>query len=238
MGFVVLLRMIPWSLLCSVGGHALLVYLLSSPGKPVNVMRVSVEQGRTTINMRHSKPKLTKKELDVAKKELPIERDAPKPTPVEHKEIPPPLQQALLEMPVKAPDEEKPIEEPKPIERKVRPPEVLEVAEMEAPAVAESVARNAAVDVLPSKLVNPVPGYPIEAYNARQTGQLMLLVLVGADGRAKEVRVFTSSGVPVLDDTALETVRAKWKFNPARRGSVAVDFEIKVPFEFRFTGGR
>lgn len=237
MGFLVVLRMFPWALVCSVAGHALLVYFLSSPAKHVNVMKFSVEQGRTNINMRHSKPKLTKKELEVAKKEIPIERDAPKPTPVVQQELPPPTQQALLEKPVKR-VEEKPLEEPKPIERKVRPPEVLEVAEMEAPAVAESVARNAAKVVMPTKLYNPAPPYPTDAYNARHTGTVTLRLRVGVDGRVKSATVLVSSGFPSLDASAAFTARTTWRFNPARRSGEVVEFEFKHEVEFRLNESR
>lgn len=77
----------------------------------------------------------------------------------------------------------------------------------------------------------PLPQYPSAAREQRLEGTVLLEVLVRADGRVGEARVKQSSGAPVLDEAALETVR-RWTFVPAQRGPVAVDSWVEVPVRF------
>jgi protein TonB len=60
----------------------------------------------------------------------------------------------------------------------------------------------------------PQPGYTEEARKAKLQGKLLLQVLVGADGRARRVRILQGLGMG-LDEQAAETVRG-WRFSPAR----------------------
>ena len=60
----------------------------------------------------------------------------------------------------------------------------------------------------------PDPQYTDQAREARLQGAVTLLVLVGADGRASQVRITRGIGLG-LDDRAVETIRT-WKFVPAR----------------------
>lgn len=55
------------------------------------------------------------------------------------------------------------------------------------------------------------------------------------DGKADEVRVIQSSGSPVLDKAAQETIRTRWKFVPAKRGNQPVDSWVIVPVDFKLT---
>jgi protein TonB len=50
------------------------------------------------------------------------------------------------------------------------------------------------------------------------------------------VRLQRSSGHPALDDSALTTVRDRWRFIPARAGGVAVEGTVQVPIRFRLSG--
>lgn len=83
-------------------------------------------------------------------------------------------------------------------------------------------------------LNNPKPHYPFAARRQGIEGSVVLLVLVLADGSCGGVMVKQSSGYPVLDKAALETVR-KWRFIPARRGAYAVETRVQVPVTFRLT---
>jgi periplasmic protein TonB len=65
----------------------------------------------------------------------------------------------------------------------------------------------------PTCLVCPYPIYTDEARHAKAQGTVTLRVLVGADGKASEVRVIRGVGFG-LDERAVQTVRG-WKFNPA-----------------------
>jgi periplasmic protein TonB len=63
----------------------------------------------------------------------------------------------------------------------------------------------------------PYPTYTDEARHGKVQGSVTLAVLVGADGRAQEVRVVKGIGFG-LDERAVETVRG-WKFIAARDGA-------------------
>ena len=45
-----------------------------------------------------------------------------------------------------------------------------------------------------------------------------------------------SSGFAPLDESAVTTVRERWRFVPARRDGVAVESRVTVPIRFRLAG--
>lgn len=53
----------------------------------------------------------------------------------------------------------------------------------------------------------PAPSYPALAREQGLEGEVVLTVLVGADGRVVDVHVKASSGAPVLDEAAVGAVR-------------------------------
>ena len=63
----------------------------------------------------------------------------------------------------------------------------------------------------------PYPTYTDEARHGKAQGAVTLAVLVGADGRAQDIRIVKGIGFG-LDERAIETVRG-WKFIPARDGA-------------------
>ena len=67
--------------------------------------------------------------------------------------------------------------------------------------------------------VCPYPIYTDEARHVKMQGTVTLRVLVGADGRASEIRVVRGVGYG-LEERAVETVRG-WKFTPARDARAA-----------------
>ena len=84
---------------------------------------------------------------------------------------------------------------------------------------------------------NPKPPYPLAARRLGIEGVVMLDVLVRPDGSPAEVRVHSSSGSPLLDDSAVETVRSHWRFIPARRGSTPVESRVSFPIRFKLDAG-
>lgn len=62
----------------------------------------------------------------------------------------------------------------------------------------------------------PAVPYPDEARIRRQHGLVVVRIDIGADGMVTRVTLVQSSGVPVLDQSVLETVR-RWRFDPAMR---------------------
>lgn len=81
----------------------------------------------------------------------------------------------------------------------------------------------------------PPPDYPEPARRMEQQGTVLLRVLVAADGAVRRVEVGKSSGFDILDRAALETVRARWRFVPARRRAAAVESWVLVPIRFSLT---
>ena len=83
-------------------------------------------------------------------------------------------------------------------------------------------------------LHNPTPRYPTVSISRNEQGTVHLLVLVGVDGRAKEVKVKTGSGFERLDRAAREAV-VGWTFVPAKRAGVPEDMWYELPIPFRLT---
>lgn len=109
-----------------------------------------------------------------------------------------------------------------------------------APAAAAPTAPAAPAAVTAARfdaayLNNPRPAYPMLSRRLREEGQVMLRVLVSADGQPARVELRTSSGSDRLDRAAQEAV-ARWRFVPARRGDVAVEAWVLVPIVFKLQG--
>jgi protein TonB len=80
--------------------------------------------------------------------------------------------------------------------------------------------------------VCPNPSYSEEARKTKLQGTVILSVLVGADGRVKDVRVIRGLGLG-LDENAIQTVR-NWQFLPAKDAAQqSVASWIKVETVFR-----
>ncbi|MDB5750902.1 MAG: tonB, partial [Ramlibacter sp.] len=80
-------------------------------------------------------------------------------------------------------------------------------------------------------LHNPQPPYPAMSKRLGEQGQVMLRVLIAADGAADKVEVRRSSGYERLDSVAVDTVR-RWRFVPGKRNGVAEAMWFNVPINF------
>ncbi|MDY6971328.1 MAG: energy transducer TonB [Thermodesulfobacteriota bacterium] len=78
---------------------------------------------------------------------------------------------------------------------------------------------------------NPAPRYPRLAKKMGYQGTVVLDVLVGRMGIVEKLRVFESSGYPLLDKAAKTSV-SKWQFEPGVRGDKKVEMWVKVPVRF------
>src|SRR5438876_933963 len=58
----------------------------------------------------------------------------------------------------------------------------------------------------------------------------------GGAASAADVRMIRSSGFAPLDESAVTTVRERWRFVPARRDGVPVESRVTVPIRFRLAG--
>lgn len=82
-----------------------------------------------------------------------------------------------------------------------------------------------------SEFNNPAPVYPTQSRRLRETGIVILEVLVKADGSLGDLRLKTSSGYSRLDEAALKAVK-NWHFVAAKRGNETIDFWYELPIEF------
>lgn len=96
--------------------------------------------------------------------------------------------------------------------------------------------RGAVTEPKPVHLKNPAPVYPELARERGWEGTVFLKVLVGQDGRVREIEVHKSSGHEVLDDCALTTVK-KWQFVPAKMGHLTFSSSIIIPVKFMLVEG-
>jgi len=99
-----------------------------------------------------------------------------------------------------------------------------------------SVAAAAPKLDLPSSdadyLHNPKPKYPGLSISRNEQGTVRLSVLVGADGKAKEVKIKVSSGFERLDRAAREAVLG-WTFVPGKRAGVPEEMWYDLPMPFK-----
>lgn len=75
------------------------------------------------------------------------------------------------------------------------------------------------------------PLYPEFAREAQIQGKVVLHVLVGKDGRVKNVKV--AKGVTGLNDAAMDAVK-RWVFKPALSNNKPVAVWVEVPVDFHF----
>ena len=85
---------------------------------------------------------------------------------------------------------------------------------------------------IPSYFLNPPPPYPGEARKLKQEGLVVLSVDVDCRGWVASVAVKSGSGFPLLDQSAIRTVKT-WRFKPARIAGVPVQTNVEIPVRFK-----
>ncbi len=78
----------------------------------------------------------------------------------------------------------------------------------------------------------PSPDYP-EIARERLAGTVVLRVLVDKEGRPKSLEVNKSSGFVVLDEAAVQHIKQRCSFHPARSGEERVESLVELPVEFK-----
>ena len=79
---------------------------------------------------------------------------------------------------------------------------------------------------------NPKPVYPSMAKRYGEQGTVMLRVFVKADGTAGQVEITSSSGYPILDESARTTIQ-RWRFHPATIDGKAVSHWYPLSYTFK-----
>lgn len=78
----------------------------------------------------------------------------------------------------------------------------------------------------------PNPDHPQRATREAREGKVVLRVLVDQEGKPKSVEVYRSSGFAILDQAAVDNVKRRCRFHPARDGEKRVEHWTRVPVEF------
>lgn len=120
------------------------------------------------------------------------------------------------------------IVETRPVPEPAPPPPVMAVEARPAPARTSAEIVNLNTRLLSAE----PPRYPVEARRRRETGTVILLVVVDQHGRVAEISVATSSGVDRLDKAALSAVR-RWRWSPmiVDGHPSKVKGLVRIPFE-------
>jgi len=82
----------------------------------------------------------------------------------------------------------------------------------------------------PQVIFNPEPSFSDEARKAKAQGMVLLVLVVGKDGRPHDIRVGQSPGMG-LDEKAIEAVN-RWRFRPATLNGQPVATQIAVQVDF------
>jgi len=83
----------------------------------------------------------------------------------------------------------------------------------------------------PKKIFDPEPEYSEEARKAKFQGTCVLYVVVGPDGKKRDIRVQRTLGLG-LDEKAIEAVKT-WRFEPATKDGKPVAVAINIEVDFR-----
>ncbi len=83
----------------------------------------------------------------------------------------------------------------------------------------------------PRALDTPDPEYSEEARKAKYQGTCVLWLIVGPDGKPRDIKVARALGMG-LDQKAIEAVR-NWKFAPAMKDGMPVAVQINIEVSFR-----
>ena len=84
---------------------------------------------------------------------------------------------------------------------------------------------------VPEIIYNPEPTFSEEARKSKTQGIVLLMIVVGKDGKPYDIRVRQSLGMG-LDEKAIEAVN-RWRFRPATLNGQPVATQIAVEVNFR-----
>jgi TonB family protein len=86
--------------------------------------------------------------------------------------------------------------------------------------------------IQPKVLSQPLPPYTEEARRARIEGIVLLLAIIRKDGTIDNFKVIKRLGYG-LDDSAVDTIASKWRFDPGQKNGVPVDVFANIEVRFR-----
>ena len=87
--------------------------------------------------------------------------------------------------------------------------------------------------VVEANLIHDVPPqYPQEAGRARIEGTVVLMAVIGKDGRVEDVRV--ESGLPLLAQAAIDAVK-QWRYKPYLVDGEPVEVDSRITINFNLS---
>ncbi len=98
------------------------------------------------------------------------------------------------------------------------------------PASRTNAGTNGSTPV--AEVSTPAPRYPVEAAEGGISGTVLLKVLVGVDGKVKQLVVERSQPEGIFDAASMEAAR-QWQFKPAMEHGKPVEGWVRVPVDFR-----
>ena len=96
-------------------------------------------------------------------------------------------------------------------------------------AVGGTTDRSAGIDPLSEGASPPV--FPADALSQHIGGTVILMVKIGTDGVAKDIKVFDSSGFRSLDLAAIKAAY-NWRYIPAIKDKRPIEAYAKIPVSF------
>lgn len=97
--------------------------------------------------------------------------------------------------------------------------------------ISSVVMTSDTVDVPPQPQRTIAPDYPSRARKQGTTGEVRLSLLVGIDGRVRDVRVLSAEPPGVFDQAAIAAVR-QWTYSPATYDGQTVATRVTQPVVF------
>jgi len=90
---------------------------------------------------------------------------------------------------------------------------------------------TADADYKAESLRNAQPRYPIYSRKMHQEGVVIVSAEVLTDGSPTDIRLAASSGIKLLDEAALETIK-QWHFIPAKKDGIPYVQRLRIPVTF------
>lgn len=87
----------------------------------------------------------------------------------------------------------------------------------------------------PRPIYAPDPEYSKQAQKAKYEGTCVLYMIVGSDGKPRDIKVARTLGLG-LDEKAIEAVE-RWRFDPATKDGKPVAVQVNVEVHFRLYKG-
>lgn len=153
-------------------------------------------------------------------KPKPQPKPKPKPKPVPPPPVvPPPPSEKAITTPV----------EPPPVQEAAPPPAAPSTPDAEKDDTLGAPVEPPRIDA--KRRNNPAPAYPPLSRRRGEEGVVILELMITAEGKVAELKVNQSSGFPRLDQAALDAVE-RWRYEPARRNGVAIEYRYLQPVRF------